>query len=180
MTRFVRNPDYWGEPAHLDAVEFYIYTDGELAAGAMAAGDIDVMGTSNVNAILTLRALDDVVLYETDDYEESFAMANSSRPPFDDIRARKALTYAFARDDYVEFIGAGVLRAADQASTPESMFYNPDVVQEHDTPDCCPRTTTSRTPSSACGTSLPGDSSEAVTRMASSCGRSVSPLVHCR
>ncbi len=135
MTRFVRNPDYWGEPAHLDAVEFYIYTDGELAAGAMAAGDIDVMGTSNVNAILTLRALDDVVLYETDDYEESFSMANSSRPPFDDIRARKALTYAFARDDYVEFIGAGVLRAADQASTPESMFYNPDVVQEHDTPD---------------------------------------------
>ncbi len=135
MTRFVRNPDYWGDTAYLDAVEFYIYTDGELAAGAMAAGDIDVMGTSNTNAILTLRALDGVVLYETDDYEESFAMANSSRPPFDDIRARKALTYSFARDDYVEFIGAGVLRAADQASTPESPFYNPDVVQEHDTPD---------------------------------------------
>ena len=135
MTRFVRNPDYWGDTAYLDAVEFYIYTDGELAAGAMAAGDIDVMGTSNTNAILTLRALDGIELYETDDYEESFAMANSSRPPFDDIRARKALTYAFPRDDYVEFIGAGVLRAADQASTPESPFYNPDVVQEHDTPD---------------------------------------------
>ncbi|MDP6648633.1 MAG: ABC transporter substrate-binding protein, partial [Acidimicrobiales bacterium] len=135
MTRFVRNPDYWGDTAYLDAVEFYIYTDGELAAGAMAAGDIDVMGTSNTNAILTLRALDGVVLYETDDYEESFAMANSGRPPFDDIRARKALAYSFARDDYVEFIGAGVLRAADQASTPESPFYNPDVVQEHDTPD---------------------------------------------
>jgi ABC-type transport system substrate-binding protein len=135
MTRFVRNPDYWGDTAYLDAVEFYIYTDGELAAGAMAAGDIDVMGTSNTNAILTLRALDGVVLYETDDYEESFAMANSAHPPFDDIRVRKALTYSFARDDYVEFIGAGVLRAADQASTPESMFYNPDVVQEHDTPD---------------------------------------------
>jgi|GEM_PF-83507 len=135
MTRFVRNPDYWGDTAYLDAVEFYIYTDGELAAGAMAAGDIDVMGTSNTNAILTLRALDGVVLYETDDYEESFAMANSAHPPFDDIRVRKALTYSFARDDYVEFIGAGVLRAADQASTPESPFYNPDVVQEHDTPD---------------------------------------------
>jgi peptide/nickel transport system substrate-binding protein len=135
MTRFVRNPDYWGEAVYLDAVEFYIYTDGELAAGAMAAGDIDAMGTSNTNAILTLRALDGVELYETDDYEETFAMANSSRPPFDDIRARKALAYAFPRDDYIEFIGAGVLRAADQASTPESQFYNPDVVQEHDTPD---------------------------------------------
>jgi len=137
MTRFVRNPNYWGGDVYLDAIEFYIYTDGELAAGAMAAGDIDTMGTSNTEAILTLRGLDadGYQLYETDEGEETFSMMNAGRPPFDDIRARKALTYAFARDNFVEFIGAGVLRPADQAFNPESPFFNPDVRQEHDTPD---------------------------------------------
>jgi peptide/nickel transport system substrate-binding protein len=90
-----------------------------------------------VEAILAIRDLadDGYVLYESDRGDEIFSMANASRPPFDDIRARQALTYAFARDDYLEFIGAGVLRAADQAFTPESIYYHPDVVQEHDTPD---------------------------------------------
>jgi peptide/nickel transport system substrate-binding protein len=137
MTRFVRNPDYWQGDVYLDAVEFYIYTDGEIGAAALGVGDIDAMGTSNVDAILAIRDLegDGYVLYEDDRGDEIFSMANASHPPFDDIRARKALTYAFPRDDYLEFIGAGILRPADQAFTPESIYYHPDVKQEHDTPD---------------------------------------------
>jgi len=137
MTRFVRNPDYWQGDVYLDAVEFYIYTDGEIGAAALGVGDIDAMGTSNVDAILAIRDLegDGYVLYEDDRGDEIFSMANASHPPFDDIRARKALTYAFPRDDYLEFIGAGVLRAADQAFTPESIYYHPDVKQEHDMPE---------------------------------------------
>ncbi len=137
MTRFVRNPDYWQGDVYLDAVEFYIYTDGEIAAAALGVGDIDTMGTSNVDAILAIRDLEDdgYVIYADDRGDELFSMANASHPPFDDIRARKALTYAFPRDDYLEFIGAGVLRAADQAFTPESIYYHPDVKQEHDMPE---------------------------------------------
>jgi len=137
MTRFVRNPDYWQGDVYLDAIEFYIYTDGEIAASALGVGDIDAMGTSNVDAILAIRDLadDGYTIHEGDMGDETFGVANNSRPPFDDIRARQALSYSLARDDYVEFIGAGVTRAADSVFTPEELYYNPDIVQVHDQPE---------------------------------------------
>ena len=135
MTRFVRNDDYWNGDVYLDAVEFYIYTDSEIAADAMSVGDLDVVATSNVDAILSLRDQDGLTLIEDDTGEEGFGMLNTSKAPFNDIRARKALTYATARQDYLEFIGQGILRPADTWFTPEHPFHNPDVVQEADTPD---------------------------------------------
>jgi len=143
MTRVVKNSDWWyadhlpaGEVL-LDAIEYYIYTDGELAAGALSAGDVDAVATSNVDAIMALRDLqsDGFVTFEQDFGEETFAMMNTSKAPFDDIRARKALTYATAKDNYLEFIGQGVLRSADSWFPPGNAFHNPDVKQEADMPE---------------------------------------------
>ncbi len=138
MTRFERNEDWWQGEVVPAAIEYYVYTDGTLAADAMAVGDIDIMGTSNVDAILALRDLDatgDISLYEEDAGEEGFGMLNTAKAPFDDIRARKALTLAAPLDNYIEFIGQGVLRPAETWFPPESPYHNPDVRQEHDMPD---------------------------------------------
>ncbi|HJO79939.1 MAG TPA: ABC transporter substrate-binding protein, partial [Acidimicrobiales bacterium] len=139
MTRFVRNEDWWQGEVVPAAVEFYIYTDTVLAADAMAVGDIDIMHTSNVDAILALRDLEatggGLQLFEEDIGEEGFGMLNSAKAPFNDIRARKALAYAAPLDNYIEFIGQGVLRPAETWFPPESPYHNPDVVQEHDMPE---------------------------------------------
>ena len=136
MTRFVRNDSWWRGDVYLDAVEFYIYTDSAIAADALVVGDLEGSGTSSQDAILIQRdAGDDLVRYEWDNGEESFGMMNTSHPPFDDIRARKALTNATARQAYLDFIGQGVSRAADSFFTPESPYHNPDLVQEADSPD---------------------------------------------
>ena len=138
MTRFERNEDWWQGEVTPAAIEFYVYTDSVLAADAMAVGDIDILHSSNVDAILTLRDLEssgDVVLFEEDGGEEGFGMLNTSKAPFDDIRARKALAFSASLDDYMEFIGQGVLRPADSWFTPESPYHNPNVKQVHDLPD---------------------------------------------
>ena len=138
MTRFERNDDYWGGEVIPAAIEVYVYTDTVLAADAMAVGDIDIMSTSNVDAILALRDLEfsgDVVLYEEDGGEEGFGMLNTSKVPFNDIRARKALAFSAPLDDYMEFIGQGVLRPADSWFPPESPYHNPNVEQAHDVLD---------------------------------------------
>ena len=143
MTRVVKNPNWWyndhlaaGEVL-LDAIEFYVYTDSELGAGAMEAGDLDGVSTSSIDATMILRELadDGYQVFEQDLGEETFAMMNASRAPFDDIRARKALTYATAKADYLEFIGQGELRSADSWFPQESIFHNPDVKQESDMPE---------------------------------------------
>ena len=135
MTRFVRNDDWWNGDVYLDAVEFYVYTDTVIAADALTVGDLDGMHTSNVDAILVLRDDADIVRIESDHGAENFGMLNTAGAPFDDIRARKALTYAAARQDYLEFIGQGLLRPADSWFPPGSPYHDPDLVQEGDSPD---------------------------------------------
>ncbi len=136
VTRFVRNEDWWQGEVYLEAVEFYPITDTQIAAQQLIAGDLEGMGTTNTFAIESLRDEGDSLIRVEDDLgEESFAMLNTAQPPFDDIRARQALTYATPRENYIEFIGIGILRPADSMFAPELIWNNPDVVQEGDQPE---------------------------------------------
>ncbi len=143
VTRFVRNDDWWGigliqDDIWLDAVEFYPLTDTEQRVEQLFANELDAMHTTVSSSVIELQdaaALDEITLVSDDRTEESFAMINTLHPPFDDIRARQALTFATPRDLYNELIAENVNRPADQMFTPDSPYYNPDVVQEADDPD---------------------------------------------
>ena len=132
VTRFVRNDDWWGGEVYLDAVEFLPVPDSDLRADLLFGGELEALHTTNQASILDLTGDDSVQNVLNDAGEESFAMMNTSIPPFDDVRARRALTLATPVDLYNELIGLGVSRPAEQMFTPESPFYNPAVVQEHD------------------------------------------------
>lgn len=143
FTRFVRNDDWWGigvmqDDIWLDAVEFHPLTDTEQRLDQLDGGDLEMFHTTVSGAIPILQDLQDsgdVQVQFDDQTEESFAMINSSRPPFDDIRVRQALTFATPRNLYNELIAEGVNRPADQPFTPDSPYYNPDVKQEADMPE---------------------------------------------
>ena len=128
VTKFVKNQNYWGGNVYLDAVEFYPITDPDVRTRLLLEGELDGMASTNAESIAQLAELDAVqVLDDTGD--ESFLMLNSASAPFDDIRARQAITHATPRDNYNTLINLDVTRKADQMFTPESPYYNPDVVQ---------------------------------------------------
>lgn len=135
VTRFVRNPDWWGGEVHLDAVEFYSVPDPQTRADLMFGGELDAQHTTDAQSILDLRDDGSIQSVLDDTGEEFFAMMNTEVPPFDDVRARQALAYATPRQTYLDLIGLGVLRAADQRFTPESPFHDPAVRQVGDDPD---------------------------------------------
>ena len=139
-TVLVRNPDYWAAgitDIYLDRIEVYPITDPVIAAERLAAGDIDLMVTSNSDAILTLRDSADagVRTIENVRSSEDFAMMNVQQPPFNDIRARQALTFATDRDAYVALIRQGTAPAADSMFHPDLIWHNPDVKQETNMPE---------------------------------------------
>ena len=134
VTRFVRNETWWGGDVLLDAVELYPVEDGASRADLFFGGELDVIQTTDQADILDLRDDETVQHLFDDSGEESFAMLNTASPPFDDIRARQALTFATPVQNYVDLIGLGVARAANSRFIPESPFSNPDVVQEGDDP----------------------------------------------
>ena len=139
-TVLVRNPDYWAADItdiYLESIEIHPITDTAIAAERLAAGDLDLIVTANAEATLTLREAADrgVVTFENQRSEESFAVINTEKPPFDDIRARQALTFATDRDAYVELIRQGTAPAADSMFHPDLVWHNPNVKQETNMPE---------------------------------------------
>lgn len=138
VTVLVRNPDYWNADnaeVYLDRIEIYPITDSTISAERLAAGDLDLMVTSQSEAILTLREAEGVKTIENLRSSEDFAMLNATQPPFDDIRARQAITFATPRDAYVSLIRQGTAPPADTMFHPDLIWHNPEIVQETDMPE---------------------------------------------
>ena len=136
ITRFVRNDEYWAGEVYLDAVEFYPVTDSLRRADQLSVGDLDMLHSPGPLADLPD---DDVIqsVYDSNG-EEGYLVMNTSVPPFDDIRVRQALTYAFPQREVNTLTSGGAdvdLQMANQMFTPDSKFYNPDLVQLTDRPD---------------------------------------------
>ena len=135
VTRFVRNDAWWNGEVFLDAAEFVPVTDPSTRNDLLFSGDIQALQSDDPASVGDL--LDDDGLQNVIDEqgEEDFAMMNSAAPPFDDIRARQALTFATPLETYRQLITLGVARGADQRFIPESPYFNPNVVQEGDQPE---------------------------------------------
>ncbi|MEO0495247.1 MAG: ABC transporter substrate-binding protein [Actinomycetota bacterium] len=128
---------YWQgtDDIYLDGIEFSPITDPAIAAERVSAGDLDIQITSTPDAILTLRDDDSVNTVENLFSGENDIMMNTRAAPFDDIRARQALTFAADRDSYAALITQGTSPMADSMFHPDLIWNNPDVVQEGNTPE---------------------------------------------
>ncbi|WP_395153999.1 ABC transporter substrate-binding protein [Ilumatobacter sp.] len=135
ITKFVRNDAWWGGEVYLDAIEFIPVTDPDTRNDLLFNGELDALQTTNPASVGDLQAEDGFQNVIDENGEESFGMINTAVPPFDDIRAREALTQATPLQNYRDLIGLGISRAADQSFVPESKYYNPDVVQQGDNPE---------------------------------------------
>ena len=147
VTRFVRNDSWWNGEVYLDAVEFRPVPDADTHADLIIQGDLNAMQTSDPGAIQKLDGDPSIQQFKDETGEEGFVMLNTGAPPFDDIRARQALTLATPEENYLALIGLGELRPASQRYIPESPYYNPDVKMEMDDPAGrrhCPTPTAAR------------------------------------
>lgn len=135
-TTLTRFDDYWQgtDDIYLAEIEILPITDTVIAAERVGRGEIDVITTSNPEAQLTLQdlgvSITDNLLSAEDDI-----MMNTSRPPFDDIRVRQALTFSTNRQAYLDIIVQGTKPVANTIFHPDIKWHNPDIVQEADMPE---------------------------------------------
>ena len=135
VTRFTRNDTWWNGDVLLDAIEFVPVTDPDTRTDLLLSGDLQALHTTDPASVGVLNDEADIQNVNDETGDEFFAMINSAAPPFDDVRARQALTLATPRDNINNLIGLGLTTPADQRFIPESPYYNPDVVQLADDPD---------------------------------------------
>jgi peptide/nickel transport system substrate-binding protein len=120
-----RNADYWGPAARLEQVTFRVIADPSAALAALQAGDVD--GFSNFPAPEAIDALSKnprltVAIGSTEG--ETLLAINNARPPFNDVRVRRALAMAVDRH-------AVIAGAMNDFGTPIGSHFaphNPDYV----------------------------------------------------
>lgn len=132
-----RNPDYWqiapdGEPyPYLDEIEFRPIPDATVRANALDSGDITALHAAEEEVIKnSLRPLRDDgkvnLLVSDESAEVNFIQLNSSIPPFNDPRMRKALAHAANRPEAIRRVRAGLPRIATGPFGPGSIGYLDD------------------------------------------------------
>ena len=122
LIEYVRNPDYFekGRP-YLDGLRYFIVTDRGRQASALQAGRVDVSfpgDTTRTIAEQLRAAVPQLVITEVASNTSPNLLVNGTRPPFNDIRVRLAVSHAMDRRGFVQTVrqgaavtGAGMLPA---------------------------------------------------------------------
>jgi ABC-type transport system substrate-binding protein len=124
-----KNPNYWrkGLP-YLDEIEFRVLPDSQTRAQTLEAGGIDAMGTTRDDDITKFGALKDAYGVQRvagmGAPEYTFVL-NTAKPPFDDIRVRKALAHATDRATFAKTLRGGLTEVADGPWMKDSKWYVP-------------------------------------------------------
>ena len=114
----VRNPDYFvkGRP-YLDGVRYTVIVERGTRVAALQAGQIDVAypGETTLSIAEQLRkAVPGMVLTETASNVSENLLLNTRKPPFDNVKVRRALSFAIDRRTYTQTVhrGAAVIGAS--------------------------------------------------------------------
>ncbi|MBI2203036.1 MAG: ABC transporter substrate-binding protein [Candidatus Rokubacteria bacterium] len=102
---FVKNPDYFvkGRP-YMDGVKVVFIKDRSTQIAALQAGQLDVAGSgwNKANAETAMKGAAGLVVIEADGGTNDNVLVNFKRPPFTDVRVRRALNLALDRAAYVK------------------------------------------------------------------------------
>ena len=121
---FARNEDFpkeLGGPPRLAGLVVTVVDEPTTKFAGLASGDLDVAGIAPTMASLvrrdpSLRVIDYPILFSTG------LVFNVAKPPFDDVRVRRAISLSIDRERIVQAALAGYGRPATGPVPPESPF----------------------------------------------------------
>lgn len=111
-----RNPYYWQpERFAMDALQFPALSSNEQAMLGLFQGELDWAGNfiPDIERVYVARDPDDHGYWYPATGATVFLYANTARPPFDDVRVRKAISMAIDRERLTRIAMYGYTRPSD-------------------------------------------------------------------
>jgi len=132
-----RNADYWqiapdGKPyPYLDAIAFRPIPDAAQRIGALQAGEINAMMTSEptdiAGPLTDFRDEGSINMLVSEQHAEvEYVLLNNSKPPFDDLKMRRAVALGLDREAFNDLTNDGFPTIADQPFPPGDPGYLED------------------------------------------------------
>lgn len=121
-----RSPTYWDrEHVQLDRIEFYPIDNLDAEERMFRTGELDITQEIPVAKIEVYRRENPAALRIDPYLGVYFYRFNVKRPPFDDVRVRRALALAVDREALVKNVTRGGERPAYAVSYPDNAGYTP-------------------------------------------------------
>ena len=124
-----RNPDYWGEKAHLERVRFLVVPDMTTQALELRKGSADLVAINALTAdmVLTLQRESKLEVLRAPGTTLAYMAFNLRDPTLKDVRVRQALAYAIDREPIIDYVLRGFARPAASTLPVQSWAYTSDV-----------------------------------------------------
>src|SRR5262245_45599202 len=123
-----RNPDYWGDKAHLDRVVFRVIPENTVRLLALEEGSVQGLDGLNTELAKRLQAEGKYNLLMQPGMNVGYLAMNMDKPPFDKKEVRLAINYAIDRDAIVKGLYGGFGTPAVNPMPPTLWGYNTSVV----------------------------------------------------
>lgn len=131
VTRFVRNPNYWGPRPAIESTELRGFADLSTAITAMQSRDIDVIQQFTVLAGGSLLEDDGFTVLTPPASTHRQVWLNTQQGQFTDVRLRQAVAWAVDRPFMVETLFQGLGEIGNDHPVLSSLpFYDPDAVPQ--------------------------------------------------
>lgn len=125
------NPDYYGGPPGVERLVFRVIREESTAEIALRNGEVDILfALQSPEVIARLRADTGVVVQERPANNTVNLVLNTSLPPLDDVRVRRAIAHAIDRQGLIGGFFRGLKTPAPTPLTPNFAEYT-DAVPDY-------------------------------------------------
>lgn len=123
----VKNEDYWQEGLpYLDGIVYKLVKDSQVAKLSITTGQVDVLQDPPVDQLPELQKNPDVKVLSAPGGAQMLIDVNLDKPPFDDVRVRKAISMAIDRQQIVDVVFYGTAEVANDFFPSWFWADNPD------------------------------------------------------
>ncbi|MHC0038443.1 glutathione ABC transporter substrate-binding protein [Pseudoneobacillus sp. C159] len=126
-----KNENYWGEKAKIDRVVFKVVPEDATRLAMLETGEAQINDQVPVTEIERIEASNSMGLYRTEGLAVEFVGFNTKKKPLNDVRVRKAISYAIEREAIISGVYNNVGTLANAAMSPK-VFGHSDNVKPYD------------------------------------------------
>ncbi|MBB5722288.1 dipeptide transport system substrate-binding protein [Loktanella ponticola] len=135
VIRYLRNDNYWGDPAKVESLIFAITPDASVRYQKVQAGECHVMAYPNPADVADMQSAEDIVVMEQEGLNVGYLAYNTQMPPFDNANVRKALNMSIDKQAIIDVVFQGSGEIAKNPIPPTMWSYDENTVDDEYNPE---------------------------------------------
>jgi dipeptide transport system substrate-binding protein len=128
--RYRAFPDYWGGKRPIDTLVYSITPNPIVRLTKLKAGECQVMAFPNPGDIAQIETNRDLALLRQEGLNIGYLALNTTKPPFDDVRVRRAVNMAIDKQSIIDAVYAGAGTVAKNP-IPRTLWSYNDAIEDY-------------------------------------------------